>query len=212
MGLFKPVWQNTNEIKAVKAVEKMTDQAEIANAAKNATGILVRSAAVKKITSQAMLADIAKNAEYCDVCIKAIQRLTDQTLLTDIAKNADFYSRLEAAKKLTDQSVAQKVYSDLANNEENCECRFLAALELTDKAITQKVFAEIAINGSNWRIRETAINKLTDKSVLSEIINGSAEKNVSKRENKAGGSATATSAIDHRETARQRLAELEKNN
>ena len=89
MGLFKPAWQSENKKKALKAVEKTTEQTILADIAKNAKIMEVREAAVKMLDIQPILLYVAQNDEYLAVRTAAIKKLTDQNTLAEIVNNAD---------------------------------------------------------------------------------------------------------------------------
>lgn len=60
MELFKPVWLSNNLEKALKAVEKENDQAQLTEIAKSALILEVRLTAVEKMTDQAKLTEIVE--------------------------------------------------------------------------------------------------------------------------------------------------------
>ena len=116
MWPFTPVWKSENEEKALKAVEKMTD--ELARVAREALNWRVRVSAVKKLTDQEILTDIAKNDKNRDVCETAVDKLTNQVFLAGVAKNANNIEiRMYAAKKIIDKDIVQKIYTEIAQDE-----------------------------------------------------------------------------------------------
>src|ERR1019366_7440125 len=70
-----------------EAVARLTDQAVLADFAKNDSDQGVRKEAVARLTDQVVLADIAKNDSDQGVRKKGVARLTDQAVLADFAKN-----------------------------------------------------------------------------------------------------------------------------
>ena len=58
MDLFRPKWKNSNELVREQAVEELTDQAALADVARNDESERVRSSALEKLTDKAVLADI----------------------------------------------------------------------------------------------------------------------------------------------------------
>jgi len=93
-------------------------------------GVRIAAVSAEALTDQALLADIAKNAQdcaksslgcyVCEVRDRAMEKLTEQTFLIDVAKNGKFnLTRKEAADKLIDKATAQKVYADIIENEED---------------------------------------------------------------------------------------------
>jgi hypothetical protein len=205
MGLFAklftpatPAWKSENEAKAIKAVEKMTNKAQLALAALESLSWKVKYEAVKNenLKDQGVLAEIAKNADEDFIRLEAIKKLTDQNVLAEIAKNDnDSYVRIEAAEKLTELTLAQQVFAGLAKNNNDNTVRRKAVTNLTDQSIlayvaqndndhrirmdaaeklidqtlAQKVFAAIAKYGNSSLVRERAIEKLTDQSILADI-------------------------------------------
>jgi hypothetical protein len=62
LDIFKPVWQSKNKEKALRAVERISDQQKLMEVAKTADlDYNVRRAAIDKLTDQSVLADIAKS-------------------------------------------------------------------------------------------------------------------------------------------------------
>jgi len=132
MRLFRPAWDSKNEKRAVKAVEKLTDEVLLARIAKEARCWRARIAAVEKLTDQNVLADIAENANEYHLRKAAVEKLTELNVLADVAKNGtDSYDRKKAVKKLTDQSVLAYV----AKNNTNSNVRIVAAKKLIDKTM-----------------------------------------------------------------------------
>jgi len=99
MGLFKPAWQSDNYDKAMKAVNKETNQIKLFNVVKYAPLEHVRIAALKKLNDQSILAKIAKTND---------DSLT-QEILTNLALYSNIDERLKAAAGLADRDLAQQV-------------------------------------------------------------------------------------------------------
>ena len=117
----------------------------------------MRREAVDKLTDQAVLADLAKNdAEYY-VRWGAVKKITDQAVLTDVAENdKNCYVLLAVAEKLTDQTLAQKVYAYLAKNSADDDVRLKAAGKLTDQTLAQEIYAEVKKSASSSDARREA--------------------------------------------------------
>ena len=121
MGLFKPAWESANKEKALKAVEKLTNQTKLKVIAKN-TAIFgaVRFAATIKVDdqmlAQEMFADIAKNDNNSNVRYRAVSKLDDQSLLAGLAFSNDKSVRMVVAGKLADTALAQKIYASIAEH------------------------------------------------------------------------------------------------
>ena len=67
----------------LSSIERLTDQAILANIAKNDVASVIRCAAVKNLTDQSVLADIAKNDTDCDVRLAAANKLINRTIFDD---------------------------------------------------------------------------------------------------------------------------------
>jgi hypothetical protein len=66
----------------------------------------VRLAAVEKLTDQAILAQVAKSDPSRAVWTVAFEKLEDQTILVRIAtSHPGWWRRLDAVEKLTDQAI-----------------------------------------------------------------------------------------------------------
>jgi hypothetical protein len=190
MGLFKPAWQGDNKDKALKAVDKETDQTTLAEIAKTAPLADARMEAVKKITDQKIITDLAKNTNNDIVRTAAIKKLTDQHILADIAKNdGDYQIRIAAVKTLSDKTLLtdivmtnkdgwvlpyalaklydQKTLNNIAVNDDFKWARKTVAAKLTD----QELLVNIALNDTDEWARESAINNknMKDQSILAEI-------------------------------------------
>ena len=144
--LFKPAWQSKNAEKAEKVVEKLINQVELARVAQKANFPWVRKVAVVKLTDQGVLTYIANNDSDYYVREAAADRLTDKTLsqeiFANIAKsNIGNEERLKAAKKLTDKTLATKLLIDIVDSANNCYLYKEALAGLRDH---QEMLADIA--------------------------------------------------------------------
>ena len=164
-------------------VQKINDQTILADIAKN-TGNKrqVRLFAVKKITDQTILAEIAKNVKLSNVYEAAFKRL-NQNVLSDIAKhNEDGYKRMAAADYLTDKSLAQEVYFDIAkkhNQGVGGNLGWWAVDKISNKAMLEKV----AKNACDWNVRERAKSNLEVMKRANESVIIKAPQNVDIIEN-----------------------------
>jgi len=93
MGLFKdnyPVWKDYNLEKAIKAVEKETDQAKMYEITNDAALAPVRLLAATKLTDQSLAqrtyADLYNRSLFEEDRKRAVEKMTDQKLLTYISK------------------------------------------------------------------------------------------------------------------------------
>lgn len=166
MWPFKPAWQSKNQIRAVKAVRKITDQNQLAHIALNGS-VRVGEAAVEKLTNPDLLADVARNAKKnkagFEVGIAAVKKLKDQTMLYNIAKSSELHSsvRRAASALLTNK----KLMHDIAKNAIDIDECFFTIRNLTDiEALT-----DIARNGKLNRIRASAAEQIGDDAFIQEI-------------------------------------------
>ena len=90
--------------------------------------------AVETLTDQALLADLAKNAEDSFIRCEAIRGLADQDMLVDMAKtDSDADVREAAARRLDDSHpLKQMKYAEVAKNEANPNERIKAVQKLTN--------------------------------------------------------------------------------
>lgn len=197
MGLFKPAWQSKNEKKALKAVQKLTDQTTLADIAKSMVTINVRHTAVKKLTDQSVLAFIAKNEKDSRVRITAIEKLNDQNALADIANNRiePGSVREEALKALTDQNalaeyvktadstewlIYRKVLDKLndqtlidvikSDHTKSEYVRLDAVAKLADKTLAQEIYNEFFRSSTDVEIRKMAAEQLDDQTSVQPIL------------------------------------------
>jgi hypothetical protein len=163
--LFKPAWQGKNTDKAIAAVKKLTDQNEIARAAKEAPWFLTRKAAIEKLADQTILADIAiKDINVGDT---AVERLTDQTELIRVVKNCkDQHICMAAAEKLTDQALAQGLFAILAKNDKDWTVRKAAVNRLTVKTVLADIAKD---NNEKIEVAMEAVKRLTDQALLADV-------------------------------------------
>lgn len=71
----------------IEAIDKISDDKFLKDAAFADSNRKVMIAAVRKISSQSDLEDIARNHSDCHVRMEAIEKIQDMSILNDIAKN-----------------------------------------------------------------------------------------------------------------------------
>lgn len=167
--LFKPVWQSDDKEKALKTVDKETDQLKLSEIAQKAILSVVRLSAAEKldgqrqVLAQEVFADIAKNDKNENIRIDAAKKLDEkyQTVFAYIAINyTGFYSEYltlgdVAMKKLTDI----RLLSEVATNARSYYMRLLA-IEKLDFSQNQILFAHIAKNDKHRVVRKEVFDKL----------------------------------------------------
>ena len=113
----------------------------------------------------------------CSICHREIkiEGLTDQSMLLNIAENDILgYRRVEAAKRLADKMLAQKIFSEIAKSTKKFDLRTrMEAIDnITNKIISQKIIANEAksINTySRQRDFHTLLEKITDNGLLVDV-------------------------------------------
>jgi hypothetical protein len=188
MGILKPAWQSEDKSKAISSVESQSDPRALVKIVRKADLTDVRVAAVKKLTDQAALAEIAKdisNGKEC--CLTAVHMLTDQALIIDVIKSFGDADVWEAAVgKLEDKSILSdltnlsavtsrgfavkmledpEIIADTAQNDPSADVRKLALCKLTDQALLLK----IAKTDKDPYVRKDAVGMLADQGELAKI-------------------------------------------
>jgi len=144
-------------------VNKLSDQAMLAEIAVKFKDSELRATAARKLTDQALLAKIAVKDRDWEVRAAAANRLKDRALLAKIALNREGgIARVIAAEKLVDQALLAKI----AVKGREGFVRRTAINNLTD----QVVLAKIAMEDKESDIRSAAVEKLTDKAIWAKII------------------------------------------
>ena len=112
----------------------LSDQAVLAEVAKNDPNANIRRKAVKKLKDQAALGEVAQNDKKTDIRILALRRLTDQAAIGEVAKNDKKTDlRRMAIKKLTDPAAL----GEAAKNDPSADNRRFALKilkKITDRA------------------------------------------------------------------------------
>jgi hypothetical protein len=142
MGLFKPAWRSRNEAKALAAAKKETDQAKLAEMAREAPVWRARSQAVGKLEDQAVLEWTARNDEEPRV-------------------------RATAARKLQDKALAEELLRAIVLSDADWPLRDSI---LADLATDQPFLEEIARRDKNRMVRRTAVERLSSQDLLKEIF------------------------------------------
>jgi hypothetical protein len=113
----------------VEAIEKITDQQTLLDAAMNDSGFEVRIAVAKRLTDQEKLAAFILKEFRPGVYRIACDKLTDQKTIAYIAKRAGTISEYLIREKLTDQ----KELAIIAKSDPKKENRHAALTKLTDE-------------------------------------------------------------------------------
>jgi hypothetical protein len=131
-----------NSYVAKKAIEKLYDQALLAEVIKHTKHSALQYAAVCKLNNQELLAAVIGSISEQIFRTEVVKKLTVQSVLADIAKyDSNAEVRRTAVEKLTDQSALAEIVKM-----EKCDgfvC-LSAAKRLMDRFISQEAFAYIA--------------------------------------------------------------------
>jgi len=130
--------------------------------------------AVTEILSQKSLYELCKSENtWVEQRESAVDALTDQSFIADIARNdSDIRVRLRAAEKLTDQSIAQEVFTDIATQ---IPRRFISVfyIRAIENLKNESVLASIVTNQEYSQLHPSehlaVVEKLTDESLLTDI-------------------------------------------
>jgi uncharacterized protein YcgL (UPF0745 family) len=139
MGLFKPAWLSENREKAMKAVEKLTEQSQLAEVVKNALHTDVRRAAVQRLTDQTVLAYAIKTLTSTDFLIQIVQRSEkpDCALLA-LEKLTSEDDIIKAKDKCLLRSVNEKACKMLYNIEQKKKLANIDPEQLNKKLEIEK--------------------------------------------------------------------------
>lgn len=156
----------------VAAIERITDQGQLADIYMNAKDDELRMAAIRKISDQSFLADVAKIYRNKIIFETILAKLTDQKLLTDVAVMTEFGETcLEVVMHLTSISerlLAQKII-DIANTDHIVACHKDKLIAAIEKINHQDLLKDLALNGKNIKMRVVAAESITDNALLSEL-------------------------------------------
>jgi hypothetical protein len=101
----------------LEAVEKMTEQGELAEVARTDDSPRVRLAAAAKVHDDDLLAEIAKDAGEMDVRLAAVERISSQRLLAEIIRVRKNYQLMGACfARISDPDVLSDIAGDPAYN------------------------------------------------------------------------------------------------
>jgi hypothetical protein len=190
-------------------VKRISDQAILAEVAKNHKDDSVRQAAVEKLTDQAVLVEVVKSDSSSVVREAAVKSLTDQDVLANVASNDRHESvGLAAVSKLTNQArLAEVARGATAKNiYAHWRVRILATRKLSD----QDLLSDLAMNHEDASIRAAACGNLANTEVLIQIARNDTALSSHEDSRWHDGIEYTTKVTDYpvREAARQRLIAL----
>ena len=122
------------------AVERISDQEELAEVALRAVNLNVRQAAAQKLIDQKVLAKfISRTRGNPDILRACFERLTDQELLAKVAiEMRDSEIRRAAVCKVTDQAALARIFFEAEDN----GAGYAAFMKLTTPELLEKVAAD----------------------------------------------------------------------
>ena len=132
MGLFRPAWKSKNTDKALRAAQKLSEQSEIALAAKNAHSSQVRKAAIERLSDQKILREIAEHDPNFELCCAALNRIDDIQFIIHLAHTHHaYFARQAAIKRIDDIPTLLSVI----RNERDADVREVAYAQIKDQDI-----------------------------------------------------------------------------
>ncbi|NTU73415.1 hypothetical protein HGB07_04575 [Candidatus Roizmanbacteria bacterium] len=90
IDIFRPKWKNSNVFLRLAAVEKLTNQSQLAEVAKNDYENTIRIAAVNRLTDQTRLAEVALTNDNKEARYAALENLTDPNLRAKVLETFDY--------------------------------------------------------------------------------------------------------------------------
>ena len=117
---------------------------------------------IENTDNQEKLMKWAMKSKYdTDIRMAAVRKITDQNMLHTIIRDADRGSvAIVAAKKLDNQTLAQKTYVQMAKN---------GYAEAVDMIKSHDDLAHVALRCGNSIIAVLAMNRITDKKRVQQI-------------------------------------------
>ena len=164
------------------ALSYVPEQDSLQDIAEHASLWSIRVSAAERLEdtlfAQLVYDEAARKAEDSSVRARAALRLNDQEALTEIAQNDDCLEvRLEAAIRLTNETLRQRVIAEVGTQADN-RVTVVKALEyLTDQAM----LTHILLNNQDSIIRLANVGRLTDQNALAQIIRESNDPDVCTR-------------------------------
>jgi len=141
----------------VAAVNRLTDQAQLARFALNDQDFGVRMNATAKLTDQAQLLKVVRGDKVDQVRAVAVKKLDDPDLLKQLA----YHDR--------DQGVRLAALAKLGVTGEAATNAVLADIREVSATSDQSILAKHATDDPQDYVRQAAVGKLTDRSLLERI-------------------------------------------
>jgi hypothetical protein len=169
MGLFKPAWMSNNLKRKLKGIQRLEDQAILAEIAKN-QDLQISLAAVERLTDQKLLAIVFK-AGLNEVTRRlAATKLTDQAQLLEVARViTNWYGFESLLKKLLLFHIDELEWLRIVNS--------LKPLNLKNEGskLAQEIFSQITTPSVLLAYNTMDRNEELDRIFLSRVIELSKE-------------------------------------
>ena len=175
MGLFKPVWMGENKAKAIRAVEKESNQTKLLEIIKTAPLLDVRITAINQLTDQSSLAIVAEDNCIYEIQQAAINKLNDFNILNAFSDEHNWKSEsirndaVSRLRELIDSSTDQLFLAHFASS---CLNSTVAA-SIADKLTEHSVLLELAKNAETAAMRVAVLDKLDQSEILDEAMTNS---------------------------------------
>jgi len=171
MGLFKPTWKSSNREKALKAIEKLTDQKDLEKAALTAPDPVVREEAAKKVTDLFVLVKIIQSDSHPDVAVSALAQLNDvKSLAMLVLSGKTGIIQSAALEKITDQGVLRDIMLILSSDPKKISDHNWIRTKTLEKITDQNALAQIARTMGDEQVIFEAACKLTDDALAQRFF------------------------------------------
>ena len=171
MELFAPAWKSKDINKALKALEKETNNKSIEKAAQNAQFPIVRMAATNKLTDQVVLSNIIKNEQDNDVRATALKRI----IILENKIPEDLYNISEQLKDsigIADTyCLVEALLFNIAGSSDNeMSERITAVQQMNDEQLLYKLAMHFGDNYDTTALGKEAIKRISDDNLLLNIV------------------------------------------
>ncbi len=193
MGLFQPAWMSKNETRAIRAVQKISDDAELWTILRDTKSPAVGLAALAQVPDANLgrIAAVAEHGGTKEVAVAAYRRLLTldarRIRFADIAIHSRYVS--EIAITAVGELKDQKTLFDVASETTNMEVWSAAALRLKDAAKRARLI-----------MQPTTMEKLyNDEPLLKPLGKATREKRLSLLKATTDAEALMTVAVQSRD-------------
>lgn len=186
MALFKPGWMSENEQKALKAIEKLTDEKNLLQAALQGASHEVRAAAVRKISDNDLLLQVTEQGKDHEVILAAAERMTDpdglirvleerlgcheirEIILPKLLATEDEDALFKAAGRIAGSSYADPLVKRITDPDRLTELAILGSFCAFRKIGDPDRLRRIAAEAESGQMRKKAMLKIGDRTLMAE--------------------------------------------